>query len=62
MLREEKLQECREMVPYKYELSYTYRWSISVTFLWGGGEPEGCVTSQKGDGSFTNYRHLPAFS
>lgn len=38
MLREEKLQECREMVPYNYELNYTYTLSTSVTFIQVGSQ------------------------
>lgn len=56
MLRDEKLQECREMmVPYIDDIVY-----ISDSLI--GGEPEGCITSQNRNGSFTNYRHFPTSS
>lgn len=52
------------MVPYKYELSYRYIY-IYIVYISDshvGGKPEGCITSQNRDGSFTNYSHFPTSS
>lgn len=65
--REEKLQECRETFSYKYKPFFLYIICILIICIkiyifyindfHIGGEPEGCITTQNGEGVFLNYTY-----